>query len=283
MAKGSENSRALIAAATRGDLAEVQRLIPISNCTFKGSSAILLASKNHHNDIVKLLTPHSDTRRHDSLMFRRAAQQGNVDMLTFLLPHSDPQARNSEALVFAIQGNHKDAFDFLLPLSDLTQCPNDFITSAANHKHTDFLKIVLQYVQPTSSDVLKIPALYGYDQAIKLLLPYCDVAHDNHAAWRWALHNWHPNVVRLLSEYVDTTIFEHLALATACSNSDQAMIDLLFAQCNRSTVLSDLQCSHLALLPHEIQFVEERLAQEQHARIEQEIVHVGNGPVRKKM
>lgn len=267
----SLNSRALIAAATRGDEAEVQRLIPISNCTFKGSSAIRLASKNEHNTIVKLLAPHADTRSHESMVFRRAAQQGNVEMLQFLLPLCDPQARNSEALVFAIERNHVEAFDFLLPLSDITQRPDDFIGPAASHGRTEFLTTLLQQIKPQSSDVLKMPALNGHTQCIEMLLPYCDLSHDNYTAWRWAVHNWHSDVVQLLAEYLDSTIIDHLGLAQACAQNDQEMIAFLFERCNRTTVLDDLFNSPLALTHDQRAPVEKLLAHEQHQRVSQTI------------
>ena len=271
MATGSEHSRALIAAATRGDLAEVQRLIPISNCTFKGSSAIRLASKNEHNEIVQLLAPHADTRSHNSLIFRNAARQGNMEMLTFLLPLCDPQARNSEALVFAIDGNHKQVFDFLLPLSNITERPDDFITPAASHGRTDMLEILLQQIKPHSSKVLVMPALNGHAQCVEMLLPYCGVDYDNYTPWRWAIHNWRADVVRLMAEHVDVNVFNHLALAAACGNSDQPMIEFLFERSDRDTVLDDL-FHHPLLLSHEQRGpVETLLAQEQHQRMTQTI------------
>lgn len=274
MAKGSDNSRALIAAATRGDTAEVQRLIPISNCKFKGSSAIRLASKNEHNEIVKLLAPHADTRSHNSLIFRNAARLGNMEMLRFLLPQCDPQARNSEALVFAIAGNHKEVFDFLLPLSDITQQPDNFITPAASHGRTDMLEILLQQIKPHCSIVLAMPALNGYSECVKMLLPYCQVDYDNYTAWRWAVHNWRTDVVRLMADHLDVNIFNHLALAGACGNNDQPMIEFLFERSDRESVLDDLFNQPLLLSHEQRSPVETLLAEEQNQRMTQ---HIGTG------
>lgn len=282
MTKDSDNSRALIAAATRGDLAEVERLIPISNCTFQGSLAIRMASKHQHNDIVKLLTPLSDTRKYDSLVFRRAAAQGNVEMLRFLLPHSDPQARNSEALVLAIQGNHKDAFDFLLPLSDITQNPDDFIGTAANHGNVTILKTLLEYVRPHSSKVLELPAMNGHTECVEMLLPYCNVAYNEFTAWRWAIHNWRVEVVRLLSNHLDVNMFDHLALAKACENNDTDMIAFLFNRCNRATVWDELFHTHIDLTHEQRAPVQDLLAQEQSDRLNKEVAVHGKA-ARKKM
>lgn len=283
MAKGSENSRALIAAATRGDTAEVERLIPISNCKFKGSLAIRLASKKQHYEIVKLLAAHSDTYRHDSLVFRNAARDGSVEMLQFLLPFSDPKANNSEALAFAIMGGHQKAFEFLLPLSDITQCPDNFIGPAASHGNVTILKTLLEYVRPHSSKVLEIPALNGHAQCVEMLLPYCDVAYSDFIAWRWAIHNWRTGVVRLMAQHLDVNMFNHLAMAGACGHHDQQMIEFLFAACDRSTVLDDLFNHEHILLSHEQRApVEALLAQEQNERMNKEVAGHGSA-ARKKM
>lgn len=282
MAKGSDNSRALIAAATRGDVAEVERLIPISNCKFKGSLAIRLASKKQHYEIVKLLAAHSDTYRHDSLVFRNAARDGNVEMLQFLLPFSDPKANNSEALAFAIMGGHQKAFEFLLPLSDITQRPDDFITPAASHGNVTILNTLLEYVRPHSSKVLEIPALNGHAQCVEMLLPYCDVAYSDFIAWRWAIHNWRVDVVRLLSNHLDVNIYSHYALAKACETHDADMIEFLFDRCNRATVCDDLFHTHIHLTHEQRAPVEALLAQEQNERMNKEVAGHGNA-ARKKM
>lgn len=283
MATDSKNSRALIAAATRGDIVEVERLIPISNCKFKGSLAVRLASKKQYYDIVKLLAPHSDTYRHDSLVFRNAARDGSVEMLQYLLPMSDPKANNSEALAFAIMGGHTDAFDFLLPLSDITQRPDDFISPAASHGRADLLEILLQQIKPQSSKMLMMPSLNGHTQCVELLLPHCDLSHDDYCSWRWAIHNWRTGVVRLMAQHLDVNMLNHLAMAGACGNHDQEMIEFLFAACDRDTVLDDLFHHEHIFLSHEQRApVEALLAHEQNDRMNKEVSCLGS-TARKKM
>lgn len=277
----SLHSRALIAAATQGDVDEVERLIPLSNCRFNGSLALREASKHNHTAIVKLLAPHSDTYSKDSIALRRAAEHGNVDLVTFLLPMSDPKAHNSRALKEAIHGNHKQVFDLLLPLSDITVDPDHFLSQAAGMGRTDFLRILLEQVRPQKSVLLKFPALNGYADCLEMLLPYCNPSDDDNLAWKWGLHNWNSAVVRALAPYVDVNIFNHEGLSKACENNDQELIELLFERCNRDTVFEDL--INAGVTYTQIAPVEALLAQEQNQRMNAEIPNSHTTVGRKKM
>lgn len=203
-------------------------------------------------------------------------------MLAFLLPLSDPKANNSEALAFTIMGGHKDAFDFLLPLSDITQRPDDFISPAASHGRVALLEILLQKIKPQSSNVVIIPSLYGHTQCVELLLPHCDVSFDNFCAWKMAVHNWRTDVIRLMATYLDVNILGHLAMVGACYNNDQQMIEFLFEQCDRSTVLNNLFYAKTFLSYEQRAPVEALLAKEQNERMNKEVACLGSAG-RKKM
>lgn len=143
-----ENTKLLIQAAERGDVVEVQRLIPlsdakaqssealqfavyhghiecvkllipVSNPKDRHSSALQLAARHGHTQCVKLLIPVSDPKADDSLVLQSAAYYGHTQCVQLLIPVLDAKAKDSLALRFAALNGHNDCVDLLFDVSDV--------------------------------------------------------------------------------------------------------------------------------------------------------------------
>lgn len=114
----AHNTTLLIQAATIGDAAEVQRLIPVSDPKFDDSRALRTAAEKGHFECVKLLAAVSDPKSMNSKALEWAAYIGHLEMLQFLIPLCNPKDRNSYSLQMALYGKHLDCLDELIPVSD---------------------------------------------------------------------------------------------------------------------------------------------------------------------
>ena len=70
------------------------------------SEALLVAARQGHLAIVKLLLPVSDQKALESLALRWAARHGHLAIVKLLLPVSDPKAYESAALRWAARNGH---------------------------------------------------------------------------------------------------------------------------------------------------------------------------------
>lgn len=86
-----DNTQLLLEAVENGNLAEVERLIPISKPKWSSSVALRLAVRLNNAQCVKLL-----------------------------IPVSDPKMQESSALVWALNHEQDECVDMLLDLSDLS-------------------------------------------------------------------------------------------------------------------------------------------------------------------
>ena len=118
-----DNNTLLIKAAKRGDVAEVQRLIPISDPKAMGVKpmvwlALEEAARNGHTQCVQLLTPVSDPKAHNSAALRLAARNGHTQCVALLIPVSDPKELNSYALRLATMHGPTECVKLLISVSD---------------------------------------------------------------------------------------------------------------------------------------------------------------------
>ncbi len=113
-----ENTQLLIQAAERGDAAEVQRLIPISEPSFNSSWALQVAASDGYVDCVQLLIPVSEPKTKNSVTLRAAARSGHAQCVALLIPVSDPKVYGSVALRIAAENGHTQCVELLYPVSE---------------------------------------------------------------------------------------------------------------------------------------------------------------------
>jgi len=142
MSNIEDNTKFLIQAAEKGDAAEVQRLIPLSDPKTYNSQALHRSAYYGHADCVQLLIPVSDPC--DILKWAarfghaecvdllipvshpevcngaliEAAAEGHVECVKRLIPVSNPKAHNSQALLRAAWSGHIQCIELLYPISE---------------------------------------------------------------------------------------------------------------------------------------------------------------------
>lgn len=110
------NNDLLLFAARDGNVAEVCRLIPISDPKAYSSEALRLAAQYGRTECVKLLIPVSNIR--GSYALKIAADYGHTQCVELLIPVSDPKAKDSSALSGASFYGHTPCVELLYPVSD---------------------------------------------------------------------------------------------------------------------------------------------------------------------
>lgn len=111
-----DNTEALCAAAQSGDLAEVKRLIPLSNPLDNDSEALQKAAAGGHVACVRLLLPVSDPQAQDGMALYLASSGGFAECVRLLAPHSDAAAFKGSALTSAVFNDHHECVAILAPL-----------------------------------------------------------------------------------------------------------------------------------------------------------------------
>lgn len=110
------NTQLLKQASEHGDIAEVERLIPISDPKAHNNAALRWAARNGHLEIVKMLLPVSDPAANESAALAWAAEKGHTDIVKLLIPVSHP--KDSAALAWAAGNEHIECVKLLIPVSD---------------------------------------------------------------------------------------------------------------------------------------------------------------------
>ena len=111
-----DNTEALCAAALSGDLAEVKRLIPLSNPLDNDSEALQKAAAGGHVACVRLLLPVSDPQAADSMALYLASSNGFSECVRLLAPHSAAPVFSGSALTSAVFNDHHECVAILAPL-----------------------------------------------------------------------------------------------------------------------------------------------------------------------
>jgi ankyrin repeat protein len=115
----------------------------------RGKSAIRLASKNGHVEVVKLLLndPRVDPSAENNYAIRLASENGHVEAVKLLLndPRVDPSAENNDAIRWASKNGHAEVVKLLLndPRIDPSDDNNDAIRCASWNGHSEVVKLLL--------------------------------------------------------------------------------------------------------------------------------------------
>lgn len=136
------NSKALIAAAMMGNLAEVNRLIPISNPKFRESHALYQAVKLDYTDIAAVLIPHSNVNANKGAALSQAIQNRNDVVFDILLPLTKTH-NNCTHLCLAIYYEYIDMVKKLLPVSNVPDDNNRALFSACMYEQWDCVELLL--------------------------------------------------------------------------------------------------------------------------------------------
>lgn len=110
------NTRLLSIAASRGDIDELRRLIPLSDCTYNNSACLVNAATFGRTECVKLLIPVCQPAKSYALYW--AAYYGHTNIVHLLLPVSDPHHKQSLALQAATKNGHDKCVALLYPVSE---------------------------------------------------------------------------------------------------------------------------------------------------------------------
>jgi len=113
------NNDLLLFAARDGNVAEVRRLLPISDPKAYSSEALRLAAQYGRTECVKLLIPVSNPKIQGSYALKIAADYGHTQCVELLIPVSDPKADKSQALQWAVAKRHTQCAELLYPVSEL--------------------------------------------------------------------------------------------------------------------------------------------------------------------
>ena len=164
------NNELLLEAAKKGDINEVQRLIPISDPKHKNSVAFREACENGHFECVKALIPVSDGY---NFAMNEAARNNKVECVKLLLPLSD---HHESALHAAAGNNHIECVKLLLPGSK--DVSRQLCMAIQNH-HNECAQLILSDCLQKDTSYMKEWALhtaveFGNTEAVKMLLPYVD-------------------------------------------------------------------------------------------------------------
>lgn len=143
LARGKQNSWALILAAREGHMHFIQPLLSLSNPKACDSAALIEAAGKGHTDLVKLLLPYSDPTSCDSSALIEAALNGHIECVKLLLPYSDPTARDSAALLGAVGNGHIECVKLLLPYSDPTANNGAILACAVWKCRMDLVQLLL--------------------------------------------------------------------------------------------------------------------------------------------
>lgn len=134
----------LLDASKRGDLEEVNRLIPISNPKFQNSQALVQACLYGHIDVVKALIPVSDPKTINGWALRTAAEYGHTEILQLLLPVSNP-ADYLSAFREAVVANQIETINVFLPYLETPQNFDTALQLAAQYQKPDIIDILLPF------------------------------------------------------------------------------------------------------------------------------------------
>lgn len=157
------NTRLLLKSCQDGNIAEVQRLFPVSSDVV--NQALEIAAQYGHFDVLEFFIPlHSvssgalinaasrgylriverlvflpgvhDETKNNALMW--AAVFGHLDIVQFLLPLSDPKFNNSAALQSAVAQGQIECVDVLYPVSDPLRALHDLKEQYLNQPEVVF-------------------------------------------------------------------------------------------------------------------------------------------------
>lgn len=188
-------------AAERGDLADVMRLIAISNVKAKnkeGKTALMLAVAGRFGfdrkaECLAALIPFSDPKTSDCggmTALMHAAVSLNRNAVNALLPVSDLDAQDCRgwtALMHAAECGHIKGLEVLLRVCDASAKDFDGETAlmkAAYRGHLDCVAALLPFSDAKTKDrngetALMIAADKGHVDCIKILIPVSDVTAMN--------------------------------------------------------------------------------------------------------
>ena len=193
------------------------------------------------------MTVSHDERVKNSQLLIDAAQACNLEDIQRLIPISYPQWRDNAALVWSVNKNHVEAVKCLALVSDL----NVALGVAAEWRRIECLQVLL-------------PLASGKD----IVFAAGDAAYEGHM-----------DALQLLLQYCDPTDQESFPLQMAAVGKREEIVKYLIPISNPSEALGDLDN-----LDHEAaEFLNDILARQQKATIEQNIVADGHRALVRKI
>lgn len=290
----------LLRAVDSNDVKSVRRLVAVADCGRGGSNALRKAVKKGNLEIVELLLPYSNPASFHCEAVCSAVEAKRMDILRCLLSSIRPHIVQDKALGIALQDNNNEAFDLLVASTDhCAKSQDQLIAIAAQFGRGRMLKRLMDKRLNTEplADTIKWAARIGSVECVELLTPISVLAHDQFAAWRWAVgaftehdeetSSGHAQVVKFLMGQVDPNVLEHFALShVLLKRPSWRLARELFERSDRQRVLADIT-QHMQRQRHRdpspIHCVENWLAEEQRQRIVDDLEFPHLGTSKKKM
>ena len=138
----------LLEAASFGNQDILQALIPYADSD-RCHQALMCAVDQKRlgskvSDVVKLLIPHTDCRRHDSAALVHAAKHNDASTFDLLLPHSVLNARNvSSILKSGITHHNMEIIKKVIPNLDDPNHASELLFLAVKLGHADVVELLL--------------------------------------------------------------------------------------------------------------------------------------------
>ena len=223
-----------------------------ADVTFSYNSALRLAARYGHTEIIKLLMAFDevDVTTNDNGALKLAAYCGYTEIIKLLMTRGevDITAEDNCALRVAAQNGHTEIVKLLMARNeiDVTVENNEALRKAAQNGHTEIVKLLMTRdevdVTAYNNEALKLAAQNGHTEIVKSLMARdeVDIAVEDNFALRWATENGHTEIVKLLiaCDEVDVTANDNYALRKAAYNGHTEIVKLLMA-CDEVDVTAD--------------------------------------------
>lgn len=167
-----EERLSIVAAASRGDLPEIERLLRKANGRPSAKEiqrALYFATECGNLDCVKVLMVAADPKDGESYALSLAARNGRPDCVEALIPVSNPKSGNSRAIEFAATRGCAQSIRLLIPVSLVTGRRSGALRSAAERGHVECVKL-LAPLSDHLSTALRLSASKGHSECAKILL-----------------------------------------------------------------------------------------------------------------
>jgi len=184
-------NEAMIIAAKNGHIDIVKLMLEKGTTNY--NEAMIIAAKNGHIDIVKLMLEKGTTNYNEAMI--NAAKNGHIDIVKLML---EKGAKNYDwTMINAAKNGHIDIVKLLLEYG-----ATDYdwtMINAAGNGHIDIVKLMLEKGATDYDWTMINAAKNGHIDIVKLLLEYGATNYD----WtmRFASENGHIDIVNLIEDW----------------------------------------------------------------------------------
>lgn len=236
----ANQSAALRIAAAKDRAGCARILMPISDLSTDGPSALLLAAENGSSECVELFVSSSSSSRFKagSKALQKAAENGHAACVAILIPVSKPKTQSSRALLLAATYGRAECVALLIPHSNPAVKQSQALAQAAANGHAKCVELLIPVsdVESFGGQALRSAAFFGHAPCVAALLENASLmpAHDKAVALRIAVCKGHVSAAHEMATRLPAGSFDAEALraeALACGHGEVvALFDSLREQ-----------------------------------------------------